>query len=575
LFGKLPFSKDAVMVRDALCLGVCAALLFGSTFPAFAGSGDEPDARIRNQLAVQSAFTRGLELIGQNNFGQAVVILEAQLPYIDGNSRYLTALRDAYKGHILALRRANRQTEADGFLARLEILDPEARRQLLVVTPATPPGVPPGIGNREERSPATTIPTAPPAVVPAAAPLAALASESRPTAQPDRQVGSPGIRGRGKLDMDENSDPFHLSNTVINPIAVGLVDRAERAYAGKHFDEARHLFEEAYRSDPSATRDCRSRWAYCRLVAVANLLTRGDGQPVELEREVRTAMELAPREMDGFGRDLLRKLAESAASAARIEVKHTPRVGNGWAVAETRSFRIFHTQSQEIAEQTARIAESTRLSMSRKWFEDEATTPWSPRCDIYLYANAKDYAHSTGAPPESPGHSTLSLDNGRIISRKIDLHCDDPNMLSAVLPHEATHVVLAGRFGLHHVPRWADEGMAVLAEPQDRIGLHLRNLPMHRSQNELFEAGKLLEMTNYPESRLIGAFYAESVSLVDFLSRRKSPAVFARFVRDGLETGYEAALRKHYHINSTAELDRLWRDQTFSTGVASTSSGKK
>ena len=46
-----------------------------------------------------------------------------------------------------------------------------------------------------------------------------------------------------------------------------------------------------------------------------------------------------------------------------------------------------------------------------------------------------------------------------------------------MLPHEATHVVLAGQFGDQPVPRWADEGMAVLTEPRDKIDRHLRNLP--------------------------------------------------------------------------------------------------
>ena len=41
----------------------------------------------------------------------------------------------------------------------------------------------------------------------------------------------------------------------------------------------------------------------------------------------------------------------------------------------------------------------------------------------------------------------------------MDLHCDDANMLVGVLPHETTHVVLAGRFGRHLVPRGSDQGV--------------------------------------------------------------------------------------------------------------------
>ncbi len=37
--------------------------------------------------------------------------------------------------------------------------------------------------------------------------------------------------------------------------------------------------------------------------------------------------------------------------------------------------------------------------------------------------------------------------------------------MTAILPHEVTHVVLADLFTTQQIPRWADEGIAVLAEP--------------------------------------------------------------------------------------------------------------
>jgi tetratricopeptide (TPR) repeat protein len=555
------------MAREALCLGLCAALLFGPTVLSTAGRGEESDARIRNQLAYQNAFEKGLQLLERGNFAEAVAILEAQLPYIDGNRRYLTALRDAYKGHIAGLQKANRLSEARLFLTRLEILDPAARRDIPTTTPPTSP--PPASQAPTSVAVETPIPRAPEAVVPAARPLAALASESGSRVPADRVVagGAKPVVALGKAD----EDPFDASNSVQNQRAVELLDRAERAYAARRFEEAGSLFEQAYRSEPNATRDSRGRWAYCKLFVVAEQLNKLE-TPVEtdLEQEVRTALSMAPREMDSFGKDLLKKLAERAESGPKVEVKHTPRPGGtGWAVAETGNFRIFHTQTRETAEKAAQIAEATRSVMTRKWFGDGGTEAWSPRCDIYLHGSGKDYARATGAPAESPGHSTLSLDAGRVITRRIDLRADDKNMLVGVLPHETTHVVLAGRFGVHHVPRWADEGMAVLAEPRERVNLHLRNLPVHQRQGDLFAVGQLMEMDKYPEPRRVGAFYAESVSLVDFLSRRKGPQVFANFLREGLEHGYDGALRKHYDINGSAELDRLWRDHALgAAGVA-------
>jgi hypothetical protein len=138
-----------------------------------------------------------------------------------------------------------------------------------------------------------------------------------------------------------------------------------------------------------------------------------------------------------------------------------------------------------------------------------------------------------------------------VIDRKIELHCDVANMLTVVLPHETTHAVLSGRFGRHLVPRWADEGMALLSEPRERVDLYLKTLPKHRSNHELFALSKLMSMENYPEPRLVRPFYAQSIGLVEFLSSQKGgPQEFARFVRDGLDNGYEAALRAEEPLGS-------------------------
>jgi hypothetical protein len=252
-----------------------------------------------------------------------------------------------------------------------------------------------------------------------------------------------------------------------------------------------------------------------------------------------------------------------------IAVKHTPRQENGWARAETTNFRIFHNESRKTAEKVARIAETTRATQMRKWF-GKTVPAWTSKCDIYLHATGEDYARETKAPAHVPGHASITRDSERVVSMRVDLHCDEPNMLTAVLPHETTHVILAGRFGRHSVPRWVDEGVAVLSEPRERIDWHLRWLPKHDSDGTLFKVGKLMGMSDYPHPRLLGPFYAQSVSLVEYLSKKKGSATFARFVREGLDKGYEASLKRHYGYRSFADLDRDWRKYAFGEGAAAT-----
>jgi hypothetical protein len=133
-------------------------------------------------------------------------------------------------------------------------------------------------------------------------------------------------------------------------------------------------------------------------------------------------------------------------------------------------------------------------------------------------------------------------------------------MIDCVLPHETTHVVLAGMFGASHVPRWADEGIAVLSEPNEKIDQHRRNLLKHHGDGLLFGLKELMELENYPHPRRIGAFYAQSVVLVEFLTQQRNPKVFTDFVKDGLRHGYDSSLLRHYNMTFT-QLEQLWQQQ--------------
>ena len=542
------------MARKALVVLLGAAALAGAGLllaaPPAAGPAPDDDhgKKLDRLLAVQRALQEGRDCLKRGDFQAAVTLLEARVAYIDGNKDYLDALRDAYVGYIRELKQSNRTAEAASYLRRLECCDPGALLEVNGPAPAA-------------KAPVDAAP--------------APAAKAPPAAAPARPADV--------LPAAAAADPFDDRNARRYPEAKALLDKANQEFAAKHYSEAGRLYEQCHEAEPAVVADGREKWAYCKLCAAVDALNDAAAKnapaPAELERDVRLAMNLAPQNqtLDTFGKSLLGKIQERRGPAVRgappedapaWEVKHTPRQsGQGWAVAETPNFRIFHNQSQELAEKAARVAEEARAKATKKWFGDAGAT-WNPRCDIYLYATAQDYSQDRGVSADLPGHSTISRDKGsdHILARRIDLHCDDKNMLVGVLPHEATHVVLAGRFGARDIPRWADEGMAVLSEPRERIDLHLHNLPRHRNDGQLFGAGKLMQMPDYPkDGRLIGAFYAESVSLVEFLSK-DNPQVFSRFLRDGLDGGYEAALQKYYGIKDFNELDQRWQQYAFESG---------
>jgi hypothetical protein len=253
--------------------------------------------------------------------------------------------------------------------------------------------------------------------------------------------------------------------------------------------------------------------------------------------------------------------AETATTEAVVEVRHL-REQDDWQAAESANFRLFHQTSRSMAEAVLQTAERARVAQLRKWF-GEVGDAWEPKCRIYLYSNAEAYGEATGAPVNpGGGHTDIRTDGDEVLSRVIHVHGARTFLLKGVVPHEVTHAVLAGRLSSRRVPRWADEGMAILAEAKAHIDMHLRYLPRMKADDVLYSMRTLVEMRDYPEPRAVGVFYAQSVSLVDFLTRQKGAERFAAFVRDGERDGYASSLRKHYGW-SFAELDRHWRRHAF------------
>ncbi len=518
------------MARDGLFAPVCAAALFAGLCLAAAAPAQDRDAPITVTLAVQTALQQGREALLRGNTAQAVQVLESQLARINGNKDYLAVLRDAYRAHIKELKLARKDADAEEYVKRLKVLDPTAAAEA-AQAPLTARGK---VEEQPQRLEPSRIDALPPA---------APAAPAEPTA----------------------------------------LDRAEREFAAKHYEAAGKLFEQASQAGQSLGTESRERWAYCKLFTVVSQLNQPAGDapaPADLEREVRLALCLAPR-LQEYGKDLITKIQERrggtgtatpnapttpTTNAPAVAVWHQDKKIDGWDVAETGNFRVFHHQQRPLAEKTAQVAEATRQGMGTKWLGD-AGADWTPRCDIFLHETAQDYSKATGVPANSPGHSTIRSEGGRVVGRRIDLHRDDESMLTAVLPHEATHVVLAGRFGDYAVPRWADEGVAVLSEPRDKVERHLRNLPQYNQDNTLLKVREIMQMNDYPNPRFISAFYAQSVSVVEFLTKEKGPTTFSAFVKDGLTGGYEAALRKHYGIQSFDELEQRWRKYAFDAGA--------
>lgn len=556
------------MAKDGLMALVCAGALLvsGAAHTGLHATDDDRNQAVAVALAVQTAMQQGRDYLQRGDVRSAVFVLENQLSRINGNPAYLALLRDAYRTYIKELKLANQEGEAQRYLQRLQVLDPGAvldspDGKLVSVVPPSPS--------------ALAAKTSPPSA------LAALAAKTLPALAAVKPAAAPVPKAEPKVRAhgSEDDDPFRADNAVAAPKASpasGLLARAEDEFKQKRYREAAALFEQANQADPTAAQASRERWAYCKLHRVCEQLNQSSASAPawqELEKEAKAAQELAPR-LD-YAKVVLAELDKrrNAALSPTLTVRHYPRGNDGWSRTETPNFRIYHNQAQEVAEQAAQIAERTRSDMGRKWFGG-LKEDWNPRCELFLHGSAQDYSKVTGVAPNSPGHSSIRSEGTRVLSRRIDLHCEDTaNMLKAVLPHETTHVILAGQYGEQPVPRWADEGIAVLTEPRDKVERHLRNLARCRQESTLFHVKQLMQLADYPEPRRISAFYAQSVSLVDFLTVQKGPQVLTDFLRDAQKTGYEAALTRHYGFRSFDELQQRWTQQAFADGQNTAAAG--
>jgi hypothetical protein len=122
-----------------------------------------------------------------------------------------------------------------------------------------------------------------------------------------------------------------------------------------------------------------------------------------------------------------------------------------------------------------------------------------------------------------------------------------------------THVVLADLLGGTQPPRWADEGMAMLADTPDKQSLHERDLREGLNRGLAFSTAEPVTTDTYPHSSRVPDFYGQSASLTAFLVMRDKPSKFIEFLRATQEHGYDQALRETYDIQSLRELERLWR----------------
>ncbi len=579
------FARKRVAVSQRLTKLLLVLAFTGLGQAGAQGPDDKDLARV---LGIQRALGEGREAITKGDFGTAVQALERQLGKIQGDKEFLSLLRQAYQGYSQSLSQAGNTQEAETYQRRLRILESGLEKSSQPSkTPGTPISAMPALAKQEadgSSALASRLSHQPVAKVEVVGAVSVVPGQPVQIGENRQANGEKGAIYRGNLDdsprstkLIQDSNPFAWDNSEEMHQFRSLLTGADQAFGKSDYSSALSLYTQAWQKQPKLSQAAKERWAYCRvhaLTAKANKAGTNEAFTAEFQREVSQVRALTGKfdqylqklgagssvypQPESGGPQGLGTENSPAGGLESIVVTHDSQPAGGWQIANTHHFRVFHKLDKASADRVARVAEHTRQIQGGRWFGGRAVS-WETKCDLYVHLTGNDYSQSTGVPPSSPGHSTVKVEGGKVSHRRIDVHSDDPNMMVGVLPHETTHVVLAGNLGSGLVPRWADEGMSVLSEPQDRIERHTRQMPKLDQEGGLFPLKQLLELRDYPEQGRVGAFYAQSVSVVQYMAALKGHQVFAQFLKDGMTQGYDAALQTHYGVRDWREMDKGWR----------------
>ncbi len=246
------------------------------------------------------------------------------------------------------------------------------------------------------------------------------------------------------------------------------------------------------------------------------------------------------------------------------EVSHSRQPGC-W-LASSGSFRVCSFRSATEAEQMASYCEQLRAALADHYGFQSSKTKWQNRCEVYLYPTEQRYGAVVGrAAQETLGSSLVTPATGAIKNRRIDLRTDVADYRTEVLPHELTHVLIADHFRDGPPPLWYDEGLALLADSEDKQVLHQRDLRNGINRGKTFALADLLTTQHYPRQDRVGVFYGQCASLASYLSTKGEPRKMHEFARRSQEVGVNLALEETYGIRGVASLEQMWRKSIISS----------
>ncbi len=333
-----------------------------------------------------------------------------------------------------------------------------------------------------------------------------------------------------------------LAAGVCGAAAVAVVEPAPIQSALEHYSQGRYARASAVVDDILAAPDAPGRaW-----IIAAECYRRQNQTAKALEAYQQFLKACDSTQTRSYVLDQMRLCRQGSTrpaalpSASLSEQQRKTLAAVGAAVTKTTRHFAVHARNADLADLVATLAEDAL----RRICGDILPQEYPHIVDINVWVDKNDYtANAPGAPEWSGGRFSLSSSGG-VVTRRIDLtQLNEDRTLSTitidrVLPHETCHLVLKEYFGDAPSPLFLNEGLAMIAEPavdNDRLKLAAAAL----GGEDGISMDKLLLMDQGGMDHH-GTFYAQSLSLTQFLHSRLAREQFKTFL-DNLKDGCTVA----------------------------------
>jgi RNA polymerase sigma factor (sigma-70 family) len=253
----------------------------------------------------------------------------------------------------------------------------------------------------------------------------------------------------------------------------------------------------------------------------------------------------------GVGLAAYRAAAEEPAAARPVPVARAPQAAEPPEAARPVARGRYRTANSlvnapnwDAAERIAQEAERQRKALALLWLGRELPD-WSQPCPVLVKIAGRG----------SRGRSVMQFKAGKLAQLEMLLEGPLDRILRNYLPHEVTHAILADWFG-SGLPRWADEGAAIMAESAAARSREERVLWQVLDEDRLIPLSRLLALRDYPVDA--EALHAQGHSLTGFLVSKGGHRCFLTFVREGERHGWGKVVRDFYGYRSVDELQVAW-----------------